>query len=316
MNVKDRKILGELVINSRIPMNRLAKKVGISREVAMYRVRRLVEQEIITGFHAVIEETSLGYSRNTCFVQLKGISLLKEKKFLDFLKNHKSVTYMGTTIGKWNVIFDIISKNRNDLSDVVRSIQDKVKDNISIFAIAGNTISGGYYPEKIFESKKISPKNQSVKTKIDKMDLKILKLLTKDSRIEYSQLSRKLNLTANAIKYRIKNLESSRIISGYTISTDIKKLDYIWYNIQIKLIAGEKEIKDFLKKEKRVIYHYHYIGNENWDIDIGVIIRNSEELRDFIIKFREKFPEFVRIHDVYVILEILKENILPDVVFE
>ena len=316
MNVKNKKILGELVINSRIPLNRLAKKVGLSREVVTYRINQLKENGIITGFHTVINEEKLGYLRNTCFIQLKGISPSKEKQFFEFLKKHNSVTYAGTIIGKWNVVFDIISKDRQDMQKITKEIQNKVKNNLSTFAIAGNTISGGYYPEKIFGIKSINEKMKETKYKIDKIDLRILKLLSQNSRIEYSEMSKKLDMTANAIKYRIKNLENKGVIERYTISTNVKEFEYLWYNIQIKLIAGEKEVEDFLKNNEITIYHYHYIGNENWDIDIGIIVKNSEELRNFILKFREKFPEFVKIHDVYIVLDVLKENVLPEKVFE
>lgn len=314
MDVKNKKILGELVVNSRIPLNRLAKKVGLSREVVTYRINQLKSKGIITNFHAVIDEGKIGYLRNTCFIQLKGVSLSEEKVFLDYLKGHDSITYIGTVIGKWNVVFDIISKDRADMQEIVKEIQDKIKKYISTFSIVGNLISGGYYPEKIFGAQR-RKEERGGKIKIDKTDLKILKMLSMNSRVEYSELSKKLNMTANTIKYRIKNLEGSGVISYYTISVDIKKLGYAWYNIQIKLIAGEKEVEDFLRKDKKTIYHYHYVGNENWDIDIGIIVQSSEELREFILKFREKFPEFVKIHDVYIVLDTLKENVLPERVF-
>lgn len=315
MDVKNKKILGELVLNSRIPLNRLAKKVGLSREVVTYRINQLKSKWIITNFHAVINEEKIGYLRNTCFIQLKGISPSEEKYFLDFLKKHEYITYIGTVIGKWNVVFDLISKDRKDMEKIVKEIQKKIKKYVSIFSIAGNLISGGYYPEKIFGTYR-KKEVRGKKIKIDKIDLKILKILSENSREEYSEISKKLNMTANAIKYRIKNLEESGIISYYTISVDIKKLGYAWYNMQIKLIAGEKEIEDFLRKDKKTIYHYHYVGNENWDIDIGIIVKNSEELREFIIKFKEKFPEFVKIHDVYIVLDTLKENVAPEGVFK
>jgi DNA-binding Lrp family transcriptional regulator len=316
MNIKNEKILGELVLNSRVPLNRLAKKVGLSREVVTYRINQLKSKGIITNFHAVIDEEKLGYLRNTCFIQLKGISPSKEQHFFDFLRKHEAVTYAGAVIGKWNVVFDIISKNRKDMDKIVKEIQTKIKNNLEIFAIAGNTISGGYYPEKIFATSRKKSEEQAKPTKVDKTDLKILKILSENARAEYSELSKKLGLTANAIKYRIKNLEKSKIISYYTISVDASKLGYIWYDMQIKLIAGEKEVEKFLKQNEKTIYHYHYIGNENWDIDIGIIVKNPEELREFIIKFRENFPEFVKIHDVYIVLDVIKENIAPARVFK
>lgn len=316
MDLKDKKILGELAINSRVPINRLAKRVGLSREVVTYRINQLKSKNIITGFHAVINENTLGFERNTFFIQLKGISIEKEKEFLNFLKEHKLITYFGTVIGKWNVVFDIISNSRKQLETVINEIEMRAKNNLSIFAMAGNTISGGYYPEKIFGFLAQESKESKRNIKLDKTDLKILEILTINSRTEYSELSKKLNLTANAIKYRIKNLEKLNVIERYAISINVKKLGYSWYNIQAKSLTKEKKIEDFLKKSKQVIYHYHYLGNENWDVDLGIIVQDTEELRNFIIEFREKLSDSIKIHDVYIVLDVYKENILPKGVFE
>ena len=46
MDKKDQKILTELLINSRIPINHLAKKVGTSREVTTYRLNKLTKNKI------------------------------------------------------------------------------------------------------------------------------------------------------------------------------------------------------------------------------------------------------------------------------
>ena len=55
---KTNKILYELSKNSRIPTTRLAKTVGISREVADYRIKNLITQGIITSFITDIDPIS------------------------------------------------------------------------------------------------------------------------------------------------------------------------------------------------------------------------------------------------------------------
>ena len=100
MDKKDKKLLAELSLNSRIPINQLAKKIGVSREVANYRLNKLIKQKVILGFYTLIDTERLGFSRYTCFFHLKGISHEKEKEFLNYLLNHEFVTYMGPVIGK------------------------------------------------------------------------------------------------------------------------------------------------------------------------------------------------------------------------
>ncbi|MBU4308666.1 MAG: Lrp/AsnC family transcriptional regulator, partial [Nanoarchaeota archaeon] len=173
------------------------------------------------------------------------------------------------------------------------------------------------FQEKILGKIKLNHISKFKEKKLNKIDLQILSLLSQNSRIEYKKISSKLNLTGNAIKFRIKNLENSGIISGYTLSIDIKKLGYNWYNLQVKEInSNDLELKKFLRENKKVIYFYKYLGNENWDIDMGLIIKDPEELREFILELREKFGSTTKIHDLYIIVEESKSNSLPQGVFE
>ena len=98
----------------------------------------------------------------------------------------------------------------------------------------------------------------------------------------------------------------------------MRKLGYEWYNIQLKLTSNKKEteLKQFLRKNSKVIYFYKYLGNENWDLDIGIIVKNSLDLRDFILELREKFGDILKIYDLYVIVEESKPNQAPKGVFK
>ena len=317
INKKDEKILLELISNSRIPVNQLAKKVGLSREVVNYRLKNLTKQKVIKQFYAIINPESLGFSKSGCFFQLKGISKQKEKEFLNYLVKHEFVSYVSPIIGKWNFIFDILFKTKEQLSKVIQEIKNKFGKNMDNFIILSNNVEQEIFQKKILGKTKLNQVQKIEKRKTDKIDLQILFLLSENSRIEYKQISSKLKLTANAIKARIKNLESSNIILSYTISIDIRKLNYSWYNLQIKEInTNDLELKKFLRENKKVIYFYKYLGNENWDIDIGLIIKDPEELREFILDIREKFGNTIKIHDLYIIVEESKSNALPEGVFE
>lgn len=317
MDIKDKKILAELLSNSRIPISKLAKNVGVSREVALYRLNNLIKDKVILGFYTIIDTEMLGYSRFTCFFQLKGISNLKEKEFLQFLAEHKLVTYLGPVIGKWNIVFDLLAKDKKHINSLVKEITDYIKSYIESYKIITTATEQEVFPTKLLGIKKeIEYKKSSKKIELDNKDLDILKLISANSRIEYVEISKKLMLTPNAIKYRLKNLEQSGIIKGYTISIDMRKLGYEWYNIQIKLTdKKELQLKQFLKQHKLVIYYYKYLKNKDWDFDIGVIITNSLELRGFILELREHFGDILKIHDSYSVIEELKGNYVPEGIF-
>jgi len=318
MDKKDEKILMELTLNSRIPLNRLAKKVGISREVATYRLNKLIKEKIIIGFYTTIDTESIGFSRYGCFFQLKGISHEKEKEFMNYLLKHDFVTYMGPVIGKWNVIFDIFAKDNEHLQEIIKEIANKIEKYLEKYSIIIMGTALESFPIKIFGSKKEIEYKKAKEIKLDKKDLEILKILSNNSRAEYQEISKKLNMTANAIKYRIKNLEKVGIIKGYTLSVDKRKLGYEFYNLQLKITENKKELelKNFIKNNKHAIYLYKYLGNENWDLDIGLIVKNSLELREFILELREYFGDIIKIHDLYVVVEETKGDYAPSGVFK
>jgi len=316
INKKDEKILIELTLNSRIPINQLARKVGVSREVANYRLQNL-KKNIINEFYTIIDTDALGFSRYDCFFQLKGISPIKEKEFIDYLIKHDFVTYIGPVIGKWNVVFDIFAKDNKQMQEIIKEIVNKVEKHIEKYAVIGMGAEYEDFPVKIFGSKREINYNESKKNfKIEKKDLGILNILSSNSRVEYKEIAEKLRMSANAIKYRIKNLEAFGVIKGYTISIDKRKLGYEFYNLQVKTEnKNEESLKNFLRNNKHTIYFYKYLGNENWDLDIGLIVKNSEELREFIIDLREKFEE-IKIYDIYVVLEESKGNYAPAGMFK
>ena len=57
----DRLILSELQANGRMTNVELAKRVGISAPPCLRRVRALEEQGFINGYHAQVDERSLGF---------------------------------------------------------------------------------------------------------------------------------------------------------------------------------------------------------------------------------------------------------------
>ncbi len=319
MDKKDEKILIELIKNSRISMKQLGKRTGVSREVATYRVKKLMEEKIITDFYPIIDIEKLGYFKNGCWIQLKNADHKKEREFFTELVKNPFVTFVGSVVGKWNVAFDIISRDSTHLMEILKEIKYSGKSIVENVLITNNTTEQEVFETKMLgvkEHKKLIKKYPDIK--LDNIDKRLLELLSTNSRIEYVDLSKRLNLAANTIKYRIKKLESSGIIEGYTISVDFVKLGYEFYNVQIKIESDliEGEIKNFLRNHIKVIYFYKYLGHENWDMDIGVLAKNSVELREVILEIKNYLGTGIKIHDIYSSIDILKPNIAPKGVFE
>ena len=57
---------------------------------------------------------------------------------------------------------------------------------------------------------------------LDEADYRILDILQKDGRITFSDLADQVNLSRSAVRERIKNMQDSGIIRGFTAIIDAK----------------------------------------------------------------------------------------------
>lgn len=66
----DRRIIGELVSDGRLPLAELGRRVSLSPPAVAERVRRLEQTGVITGYRAEIDPRALGYQL-TAIVRVK-----------------------------------------------------------------------------------------------------------------------------------------------------------------------------------------------------------------------------------------------------
>ena len=316
----DKKILEILIENSREQISTIAKKIRLGRENVHYRINRFVKLGLIKEFNAILNEENLGLSHYVVFLELVKLEEKTEKQIIDYLKNSLFMSWIGISAGKWSLVFDIVIYEED--SNLEKTLKDFLKkfgnfvDEYKVLRLSESE----YFASKLIgkTNNLISISKKKDKSKLDKTDFKILSLLNQDSRKTLVDISTKTNLTPNGVNNRIKKLTENNIISGYTISIDWKKLDYEWFTIQIKLNKHEeeieKEIKNFFRNHKKVVFYYKYLGG-SWDFDIGVLVQNSNQLREFINEYRRNFSGVSKISDVFLTLEETTGYKMPSGVF-
>ncbi|MBU2639922.1 MAG: Lrp/AsnC family transcriptional regulator [Nanoarchaeota archaeon] len=319
LDAYDKKIIDILLNNSREQLSSISKKVRLKRENVDYKIRRLVKSKLIKEFNTEFNEEKLDIKHHTIFVQLVNLKENKEKEILNYLKDHPYISWIGVLAGKWSLTFDIFITKNTNLGNILKEITSNFGDYIDNYVVL-NLEESGYYSNKYLDlkSKEFNKIIKEEKVELDETDYKILSLLNKSSRTTYVEISKVTKLTPNGIKKRVKNLEQNKIINSYNITLNFKELGYEWYGIQLKLSKFseevEKKLKSFFKNHKKVLFYYRYIGD--WDYDIGIIAKNSNELRNFINELRTNFPEEIKINDVSLILEEVTGYKLPKGIFE
>lgn len=317
MHEKDRKILVELSKNSRTAKTQLAKNVGLSPENLHYRLQNL-ERDYRLTYYTNINTEALGYERYGIFVQFSNISLKEEQKILSEIVNHPFSTYIGPLIGKWSLVFDIFAQDKDSLYATLDELFASREQKIDKLIITSTYIPIEVYHEKLFEAKwKPAPTTPKSNYKPDVFDMKLLSLIAQNARISYAELSTKLDMSANGIKKRIKNLEEQHIILGYSLGTSIHSLGYETYVLQItNNPSTSKELQEFVRQHPQTLFSFYYKGLGQWDADIGIFVKKPTEVRTIIMQLKEQFGEHLQIQNMYIIGDIIKENVTPEGVFK
>ena len=65
-----------------------------------------------------------------------------------------------------------------------------------------------------------------VKLKLDETDHKILDMLIENTRIPFTDIAKKLNISAGTIHVRVRKMEEAKLITGSSLTIDYQKLGY------------------------------------------------------------------------------------------
>ena len=132
LDTKDRQLLGLLQKNSREQLKILAKQIGLSIDSTKKRIEKLKKNGIIAKFGAFIDPKAVGYDL-VANVQIKLHNISEEEltKFISYLRAHKAVTTLITTLGDFDITCVLIAKNTQEMDFLFREIRHKFKNIIA-----------------------------------------------------------------------------------------------------------------------------------------------------------------------------------------
>lgn len=322
--MKDKKILYQLDVNSRQPNSEIAKKVGLSKQVVGFRVKRLVDEEVINVFYSVIDISKLGFTVHKNFLRLKNLDSRKEKGLLDFLKNHPDIVWVASCDGKYDLAFGTWARDMAFLDKTITELNKKFGEYISEREIA-TIIRGEYFTRDYFITNKENKENKEHREsffesvpapiKIDEHDWNILVQIASNSRKTCVDLAREIKLSPDAIADRIKRLEKSGVLKHYNIVLNESKYSYLHYKILIgfRNISEQKEklFRDYCKANPNVVYIVKALGS--WDTEIDIEVETPEKLREIIMEVKTKFSEIIRDYSTLHIYQVHKYNFCPSI---
>ncbi len=181
MDIKDKKLIYLLDLNSRSKEIELARQLKTSKQVINYRIKRLESEKIIKKFQTVINLDSLGIGIYTnVYFKILGASKAKEEEIINFLINNNNVGYIALLGGRFDLSIVLVAKNIQQLEENLNSIINRYSEELREHMVSLRTF-GVKFPKKYLlvrkvEAKRIFKKERNLE-KIDNLDKQILQIL-------------------------------------------------------------------------------------------------------------------------------------------
>lgn len=125
---KNSQILKLLGINAREQIISIAQKIHLSADATLKRIKRLQEENVITGYTLVLNHKRMQQIHYKVLIYLNDFNPQKINHFLASCKQIKNIVYIIKALGDWNYELDIECKNINKYRDIMMRITDEHAD--------------------------------------------------------------------------------------------------------------------------------------------------------------------------------------------
>jgi len=118
---------------------------------------------------------------------------------------------------------------------------------------------------------------------IDKTDLQILALLTRDAMMPYTEIARKVFVSGGTVHVRMNRLHELGIVKGSQLRIDYAKLGYdvkAFLGIYLQRNSLYDKVVEQLKKIPEVVELNYTTGN--YSMFVKIICRDTEHLRQVL----------------------------------
>ena len=242
LDIKDKKILYELDTNSRQSIPQLSKKVGLHRNAVRYRIKRLEKQGIITTFYTVIDSYKLGYMVLKFYTAYQNATSTIKKEIVNYLVKSKITWLVSSVEGEFDLDVIFWIKNMNQFYSYWNKTLNKygkyLRDQVLYYQIQAISYRPSYllFDKRKPDNEKCEITGNESTIQIDDLDYRLLYLLSSDARLSIVNITKKLGITTNIARYRIKKLIKLDIIQGFRINIDISKFGY--QNVKVDLFLN------------------------------------------------------------------------------
>ncbi len=324
VDLRDKKILSLLSEDARMPLSLISKRLRCSRDVVDYRIRRLVKKGIILGFVPMVNLAYFGYNTYHVFLVIRSSNSGMKQALINELVNHPNTRSVMEYHDSWDLEWVLVAKSLVEFDSIITDITGKFrevivrKDKLTVIkGLKSIQLPGAIYRESSYLFKKKMEK-QNLKSVVDKTDAKILMQLNNNSRKSTYDISKVLKISPDAVAYRMKKMHNSGVVFGFTILTNLNRLDYHLFTMCINIrnfdIRDEMRFREFISGNQCVLRAVKVLGD--WDLLVYVTANSQEAFHQSFKGIQENLIDVISDHQTWSAYKEHAYNNIPPVIFQ
>jgi DNA-binding Lrp family transcriptional regulator len=319
IDMKDKRILYELDIDSRQSLSQIGKKVGLPKNVVAYRINKLKQHGIIKTFYTVVDAYKLGYIAFRMYLTYQYMTPEIEEQLIDYFIKDKLNWWTISAEGRFDLAVIVWVKDVNIFyqfwENTLKKFRDYIQDvNFSVY-VQIYSYRHSYLLDHITRSErtKFELTGGGPPVNIDDLDFKILRIMAPNARIPLTDLANQLNSTVTKVNYRIKKLQKQGVIQGFRTDIDFSKLGYQFFKADIFLKDYDKrqEIIRSVRTNPAVIRIDQSVGVS--DLELEFHVKSLQDFHSIMQDIINEFPDAIKNYKYVYASKLHKMNYMPEI---
>ncbi len=125
LDEKDWEILHLISKDARMPVSTIARKLGFTREIVKYRLRKMEKDGVIT-YQLWTNPPKLGYSVwGFMSISFKDLTPAREKEFIEYVQAHPYVSFAYSALGRFDFGLEFFTRDLGHFYEMQKEIKEK-----------------------------------------------------------------------------------------------------------------------------------------------------------------------------------------------
>ena len=151
-------------------------------------------------------------------------------------------------------------------------------------------------------------------TSLDKIDRQILALLRENARMSNLELAESVNLSPTPCARRVKQLEDSGVITGYSVTTDPRKLGY-QLSVYIAISMDKHTAERFSNFEKKLrefpeVVSCSIVTGRSEDYLIKALVKDMAHYEEFLLHRLNRIEGVAQVHTSFELREVFSRSVV------